>query len=48
VVLVVGDQKLTMDVLKQDMGYAVEDLPLLAQDANEMKIGLWIMSLTVI
>ena len=40
VALVVGDQKLTMDVLKQDMGYAVEDLPFLAQDTKEMKTGL--------
>ncbi len=40
VVLVVGDRKLTMNVLKQDMVHAIEDLPILAQDAKEMKIGL--------
>jgi len=40
VVLVVGDQKLTMDVLKQDMMHTIEDLPLSAQDANQMKMGL--------
>jgi parvulin-like peptidyl-prolyl isomerase len=40
VVLVVGDQKLTMDVLKQDMAYAIEDLPVSAQDVKEMKSGL--------
>ncbi len=40
VVLVVGDRKLTMDVLKEDMAYALEDLPLSSQDAKQMKIGL--------
>ena len=40
VVLVVGDRELTMDVLKQEMAYAVEDLPILDQDVKAIKIGL--------
>jgi len=40
VVMVIGDQQLTADDLKQDMVFAAEDLPISAQDAKEIKIRL--------
>ena len=40
VVMVIGNQQLTADDLKQDMVFAGEDLPVSAQDAEEMKTRL--------
>ncbi len=40
VVMVIGNQQLTADELKQDMVFASEDLPISAQDAKEIKTRL--------
>jgi len=40
VVMVIGDQQLTADDLKQDLVFAGEDLPISAQDSKEIKIRL--------
>ncbi len=40
VVMVIGNQQLTADDLKQDMVFAGEDLPISAQDAKEIKTRL--------
>lgn len=40
VVMVVGNQQVTADNLKQDMVFASEDLPISAQDAKEIKTRL--------
>ena len=40
VVLVIGDQRLTADVLKKDMAFVSEDLPLSVQDTKQIKTRL--------
>ena len=40
VIMVIGNQQLTADDLKQDMVFAGEDLPISAQDAKEIKTRL--------
>jgi parvulin-like peptidyl-prolyl isomerase len=40
VVMVVGDQRLTADVLKKDLVFATEDLPISTRDAKQVKSRL--------
>lgn len=40
VVVVIGNQRLTADVLKKDMAFVCEDLPLSGQDEKQIKIRL--------
>ena len=40
VVVVIGDRRLTADVLKKDMAFAGEDLPLSVQSSKQVKIRL--------
>ncbi len=40
VVVVIGDRRLTADVLKKDMVFVSEDLPLSVQSSKQAKIGL--------
>ena len=44
VVMVIGNQQLTADDLKQDMVFAGEDLPISVQNAKEMKPACLIIS----
>ena len=40
VIMVVGDQRLTADILKEDMVYATEGLPLLTQESKQVRSRL--------